>query len=143
DHCESGRQETRRKEREALELRYKENLGKLKEMYPAPSVKLPYDALSLLDKVYLASLIPLGNREFLPSQIVASANSILSPAGVLDKAIYSHLLDKGIIFPVLERLPTEVVLNPSERMITSSQVYQANIDLNASEPFTNAVIYRH
>ncbi|MBF4308316.1 hypothetical protein, partial [Vibrio anguillarum] len=93
DHCESGRQETRRKEREALELRYKENLGKLKEMYPAPSVKLPYDALSLLDKVYLASLIPLGNREFLPSQIVASANSILSPAGVLDKAIYSHLLD--------------------------------------------------
>ncbi|HDI3198613.1 TPA: hypothetical protein PMB20_001307 [Vibrio cholerae] len=143
DQCESGRQETRRKEREALELRYKENLGKLKEMYPAPSVKLPYDALSLLDKVYLASLIPLGNREFLPSQIVASANSILSPAGVLDKAIYSHLLDKGIIFPVLERLPTEVVLNPSERMITSSQVYQANIDLNASEPFTNAVIYRH
>ncbi|WP_214653535.1 hypothetical protein, partial [Vibrio anguillarum] len=79
----------------------------------------------------------------MPSQIVASANSILSPAGVLDKAIYSHLLDKGIIFPVLERLPTEVVLNPSERMITSSQVYQANIDLNASEPFTNAVIYRH
>ncbi|WP_212578152.1 hypothetical protein, partial [Vibrio parahaemolyticus] len=100
---------------------------KLKEVYPIPSVKLSYDALSLVDKIYLASLIPLGNRDFLPSQIVASANSILSPAGVLDKAIYSRLLDKGVIFPVLENLPTDVVLNPSERMLTSRQVYKANI----------------
>ncbi|HCG8447411.1 TPA: hypothetical protein NJ582_001083 [Vibrio parahaemolyticus] len=143
DHCESERQEQRRKEREALELRYKENLDKLKEVYPVPLVKLSYDALSLVDKIYLASLIPLGNRDFLPSQIVASANSILSPAGVLDKAIYSHLLDKGVIFPVLENLPTDVVLNPSERVLTSRQVYKANICLGASDSLTNEVIYRH
>lgn len=143
DHCEAQRQEKRRKEREALELRYQENLDRLKEMYPAPSVKLSYGVLSLVDKIYLASLIPLGNREFLPSKIVAGANSILSPAGVLDKAIYSHLLDKGIIFPVLENLPTEVVLNPSERMLTSRQFYQANIYLNDTDSLTNEVIYRH
>lgn len=143
EHCESERQEKKRKEKEALELRYQENLDKLKEMYPVPSVKLSYGVLSLVDKIYLASLIPLGNFEFLPSQIVASANSILSPAGVLDKAIYSHLLDKGVIFPVLENLPTEIVLNPSERMLTSRQVYQANIYFNAPDILTNEVIYRH
>ncbi|MDO6500537.1 hypothetical protein [Photobacterium sanguinicancri] len=143
DHCESERQEKRRKEREALELRYQENLDKLKKIYPVPSVKLSYGDLSLVDKIYLASLIPLGSRDLLPSQIVASSNSILSPAGVLDKAIYSHLLDKGVIFPVLENLPTEVVLNPSERMLSSRQVYQANIYLNVTDTLTNEVIYRH
>ena len=79
----------------------------------------------------------------MPSQIVASANTILSPDRVLDKAIYSHLLDKGIIHPVLEKLPTEVLLNPIQSIVTSRQVYQANIYINAPDYLANEVIYRH
>ncbi|KJG52694.1 hypothetical protein [Photobacterium angustum] len=143
EHCEYERKERRRKEIEALEQRYQENLVKLKEMFPVPSVKLPYSDLSLVDKIYLASLIPLGSREFLPSQIVASSNSILSPAGVLDKAIYSHLLDKAIIFPVVEKLPNNVVLNPSESALMNRQIYQANIISNDSEVLSIEDIYHH
>ncbi|ENP8303197.1 hypothetical protein ACEI00_003169 [Vibrio alginolyticus] len=143
EHCEYERKEKRRKEIEALEQRYQENLVKLKEMFPVPSVKLPYSDLSLVDKIYLASLIPLGSREFLPSQIVASSNSILSPAGVLDKAIYSHLLDKAIIFPVVEKLPNNVVLNPSESALMNRQVYQANIFSNDSEALSIEDVYHH
>ncbi|QOQ68165.1 hypothetical protein [Photobacterium damselae] len=112
-------------------------------MFPVPSVKLPYSDLSLVDKIYLASLIPLGSREFLPSQIVASSNSILSPAGVLDKAIYSHLLNKAIIFPVVEKLPKNIVLNLSENALMSRQVYQANIFSNDSEALSIEDIYHH
>ncbi|KJY79899.1 hypothetical protein [Vibrio nigripulchritudo] len=143
EHCEAERQEKIRKEREALELRYQSNLAKLKEVYPVPSAKLAYSDLSLVDKIYLASLIPLGSREYLPSQIVTSANSVLSPAGVLDKTIYSHLTERGIIFPVLDNLPTDVVLNPYEDAITSRQMYQSNISLGDQEASNGETIYRH
>ncbi|MCL9783961.1 hypothetical protein M9194_21305 [Vibrio sp. S4M6] len=143
EHCKYEKKEKKRREIEALELRYQENLVKLKEMFPVPSAKLSYSDLSLVDKIYLASLIPLGSREFLPSKLMTSSNSILSPAGVLDGAIYSHLLDKGLIFPVVEKLPNDVVLNPSESALTNWQVYQANISFSDAETRSIEDIYHH
>lgn len=143
EHCVATREEEARKRREAQEIRYQDNLAQLATLYPVPSTHIPYANLSLIDKVYLASMIPLGSRDYLPSQEVAAANSALSPAGKLDGVIYRHLQDRNIIFPAVEKLPRELILYPSKSTIERTQSYCLNVVMdNQSEVTCDQVYHR-
>lgn len=141
EHCKTERTEIARRVKNELDLKYQKKLETLKNNHPIPSERIMYSDLSLLDKIYLASLIPLCNHDLLPSKTVTRKNSILTPASALDHIIYNHLIEMQIIYPAIDNLPKDVVLNLNDDIIAERYEYNLNISLDEKELSMSEDIY--
>ena len=127
ERCVLVKKEEARKKQQEIELRYKKNLALLVKRYLVPENHIDFSSLTLIEKIYLASVISLGNNKYIPSKHVASINSLLSAAGILDKTIYTTLIDKNIIYPVMGNLEKFKIINFNEQDIEYSLIYHPNV----------------